>query len=675
MSIVAVVQARCGSTRMPNKVLERVGSYPLVVLLVKRLQRSEYIGKVIIATTTDSKDDKLVEVLDGYGIDYYRGSELDVLERYYQAASIYSPQDVVRVTGDCPLVDWRVVDRIIEEYKSSKADYCSNTILPTFPDGLDASIFSYEALERSHKEASTAYDREYVVTYMRGSEDFVAINYAGSKDLSALRLTVDEPIDLQVIRNIVDEFSDPLDISIADITSLYEEKPHLFRANLHIGRDEGSKYGQGFRLWKRAQQLIPNGNMLFSKRPELYAPMVWPTYYEECSGYAITDLDGNTYIDMLFAVGTNILGYQDKSVDEAVIGIVRKGNMATFNCPEEVALAGELCEMHPWAEMAKFAKTGGEANSIAIRIARAYSRKSNVAICGYHGWHDWYLAGFSESKDGLASHVTTGLQTNGVPKELEGTCYTFDYNDINRLDYLMKEKDIGVVKMEVTRNVPPAPGFLEEVRRLCTKTGAVLIFDECTSGFREELGGMHLRYGVWPDMAVFGKALGNGYPITCVLGSREVMESCKNTFISSTYWSDRIGFAAALATIKKLKEECVYEVVPKIGRRIKECWEKSAFKHGLKIRVFGYDAIPKFAIDHEDWPTIKTLFTIMMLNKGIVASNLVYVSSVHNDDVVMKKYEEAVDQCFEELSSLIGTSMLASSVSTPIACGDFKRLN
>ena len=267
------------------------------------------------------------------------------------------------------------------------------------------------------------------------------------------------------------------------------------------------------------------------------------------------------------------------------------------------------------------------------------------------------------------------MQTDGVPKELEGTCYTFNYNDLDRLEYLITEKDVGVVKMEVARNIPPAPGYLEQVRRLCDRSGSVLIFDECTSGFREEFGGMHLKYGVWPDMAVFGKALGNGYPITCVLGTREVMQACKSTFISSTYWSDRIGFAAALATMNELREERAYEIVPRVGRRIKECWKRNGIRHGLQIKIFGYDAIPKFIIDHKEWPKIKTLFSAMMLKRKIVASNLVYVSIVHNNSIVLRQYEDAIDQCFEELSRLISSGSLDTALDTPVASGDFKRLN
>ena len=650
---------------------------PLIVFLVERLRKSKLINEVIVATTTNPVDDKLVDILATYGINYFRGDEYDVLRRYYEAVQEYAPDAVVRVTGDCPLVDWEVVDKIIEKFILTNADYCSNTIEPTFPDGLDASIFRFNALKESNEAAITKYDREYVVTHMRRQSIYKSENLFSSQDLSQLRITVDEPIDYKVITDLIAKLKhkDPLAIQLADICKLHEQYPEIFEQNMHLTRDAGSKYGSGYRQWRRAQQLIPGGNMLFSKRPDLYAPVIWPTYYEKCSNVYITDLDGQEYIDMLFAVGTNLLGYTNPEVDNAVVESIQKGNISSLNCPEEVLLAEELCKMHPWADMVKFAKTGGEANAIAIRIARTYTNKTNVAICGYHGWHDWYLAGFGESDDGLASHITSNLQADGVPKELEGTCFTFEFNDIKKLEQLIHEHNIGVVKMEVIRNIPPKPGFLEEVRELCNQSGAVLIFDECTTGFREEFGGIHLRYNVWPDLAVFGKALGNGYPITCVLGKNEIMQACKNTFISSTYWSDRIGFSAALETLNQMKVQQSWVITSRIGRQLKRLWEKTAEKYGLPIHIFGYDAIPKFVIQLDSWPIIKTLFTKMMLKKGFLASNLVYVSTVHDDQTILSEYQSALDETFCEIAKLIESSKLELELETPVASGDFKRLN
>jgi len=306
------------------------------------------------------------------------------------------------------------------------------------------------------------------------------------------------------------------------------------------------KKNSGVDLWERAQKVIPGGNMLLSKRSEQFLPGAWPSYFKKASGCHVWDLDGNKYTDVsIMGIGTNILGYGHPEVDEVVRNVVNDGNMSTFNCPEEVYLAEKLVEMHPWADMVKFARSGGEANSIAIRIARAASGKDNVAMCGYHGWHDWYLAANLGNSEGLDGHLLPGLPTSGVPRGLQSTIFPFSYNNIDELELLVRTKNIGIIKMEVSRSEGPQNGFLEKVRALATKNNVVLIFDECTSGFRETFGGLHKKYGVEPDLAVFGKAIGNGYALTAVIGKQEVMEYAQASFISSTFWTERIGPAAA----------------------------------------------------------------------------------------------------------------------------------
>ena len=305
----------------------------------------------------------------------------------------------------------------------------------------------------------------------------------------------------------------------------------------------------GQKLWEKAKSLIPGGNMLLSKRSEMFLPEMWPSYFSKAKGCHVWDLDGQRFTDMsIMGIGTNTLGYGNELVDNSVKEVILKGNMSSLNCPEEVYLAERLIELHPWANMVRFARSGGEANAIAIRIARAAAGKGKVAICGYHGWHDWYLSVNINTNDGLKEHLLPGLEPNGVPKELEGSVIPFEYNNIEQLkDIIHNNEDIGVIKMEVTRNQGPSNNYLKEVRDLANEKNIVLIFDECTSGFRETFGGIHKKFGVEPDMAVFGKALGNGYAITAVIGKKEVMEAAQSTFISSTFWTERIGPSAALA--------------------------------------------------------------------------------------------------------------------------------
>ena len=224
--------------------------------------------------------------------------------------------------------------------------------------------------------------------------------------------------------------------------------------------------GKGQKLYLKAKSIIAGGNMLLSKRPEMFLPDQWPSYFSKTKGSKVWDLEGREYIDTLMMPGTNILGYSHPEVDEAVMKIIKDGNMSTLNAPEEVELAEQLINLHPWAEMVRFARSGGEANSISIRIARAASGKDNVAFCGYHGWHDWYLASNLADSNGLDGHLLPGLSPNGVPRNLKGSVHPFEYNDFDTLESLVTSKNIGVIKMEVFRNKEPENNFLEHSNKL-----------------------------------------------------------------------------------------------------------------------------------------------------------------------------------------------------------------
>lgn len=403
---------------------------------------------------------------------------------------------------------------------------------------------------------------------------------------------------------------------------------------------------KGQALWDRAKSVIPGGNMLLSKRPEMHLPDIWPAYFSRAAGVTVWDLEDRAFTDMsLMSVGTNTLGYGHPSVDASVRGVIDAGNMSTLNAPEEVALAERLVALHPWADMARFARSGGEANAIAIRIARAASGRDGVAICGYHGWHDWYLAANLGDSAGLDGHLLPGLDPAGVPRDLAGSVFPFAYNDLEALKSLVTDQKIGVIKMEVSRSADPAPGFLQAVRDIADAHGIVLIFDECTSGFRQAFGGLHKIYGVDPDMAVFGKALGNGYAITAVIGRRAVMDAAQSTFISSTFWTERIGPVAALATIDAMEDCRSWEVITETGREITRRWQDLAASHSLTIRTRGLPALTGFDIPGARGLIYKTLITQEMLKAGYLAGTSVYVSTEHRPDV-LDRYFEALDPVF-----------------------------
>ena len=429
------------------------------------------------------------------------------------------------------------------------------------------------------------------------------------------------------------------------------------------------------KLYNRAKKLIPGGNMLLSKKPELFLPNGWPAYFSKTKGCEIWDLDYNKFFDLsLMGVGTNILGYSNDKVDKAVYKIIKTGNLSTLNCKEEVILAEKLIKIHPWADMVKFARTGGEANAIAIRIARANTDNQNVAVCGYHGWHDWYLAANLNNKKNLDNHLVKGIGTKGIHHKLKNTVFTFDYGNFEKLENLVKLKNIGIIKMEVSRTTYPDINFLTKIRKLCNKRNIILIYDECTSGFRETLGGLHLKLDkfLYPDLAMFGKALGNGYAINAIIGKKKYMNIASDTFISSTFWTEKVGTVAALSTIKEMKKVKSWSIIKKKGVYIKKNWKKIFKQYKIEAQINGIDSLPSF-IFKKDNLLRKTFITQEMLKKGYLSSNIVYVSTAHEIKILNKYFAD-----FEEIIKVISmtsTNKLRKKIISKLSISGLKRLN
>lgn len=675
MKVVAIVQARMGSTRLPNKVMKPMGGKPMIELLLARLSRAREVDEVMVATSVDPRNEPLAEHVQALGYKCSRGSENDVLDRYVQAARLAGADVVIRITGDCPLVDPDLVDEAVRKFRAAGVDYFSNVATPTYPDGLDIEVFTVDAMARAARETSKAVDLEHVTPYLRESGKFSQAGMRNAEDYSKLRWTVDEPADFEVVSRVFAHFSPEIHFGWQQVMELQRSHPEIFEANKQLIRNEGATMGTGQKLWKRAKQVIPGGNMLLSKRAEMFLPEQWPAYFNKAKGCKVWDLDGNEYIDMsIMGIGTNTLGYGHDEVDAAVQQTVVAGNMSTLNCPEEVYLAEKLIEIHPWADMVRLARSGGEANAIAIRIARAASGKDKVAVCGYHGWHDWYLSANLGDDENLAGHLLPGLEPKGVPQNLRGTVFPFNYNNYDELEKLVNTHDIGVIKMEVVRNKGPEDNFLHKVRKLATDRGIVLIFDECTSGFRQTFGGLHKLYGVEPDMAMFGKAMGNGYAITATIGRREIMEAAQSTFISSTFWTERIGPTAALKTLEVMERVKSWETITQTGLAIRQGWQSLADKHGLPVDHWGLPALTGFSFQSANNLAYKTLITQEMLAKGYLAGNSVYVCTEHTPEIV-GSFFEALDPIFGLIKECEDGRDITALLKGPVCHGGFKRLN
>lgn len=429
-------------------------------------------------------------------------------------------------------------------------------------------------------------------------------------------------------------------------------------------------------LYRQAKTRIPGGTQLLSKRPEMFAPDVWPAYYSRAKGVETWDVDGNRFIDMsLSAIGACVLGFADPDVDAAVIEAIRNGSASSLNCVEDVELADLLCEIHPWADMVRYARSGGEAMTIAVRIARAHTGRDKIAFCGYHGWHDWYLSANLSDGTRLDGHLLPGLEPRGVPRALAGTAIPFRYNQIEELRNIAATHrgEIAAVVMEPIRDHEPLPGFLEEVRAIATELGAVMIFDEITAAFRMNSGGMHLRYGIAPDIAVFSKAMSNGYPMAAVVGRGAVMSSAATSFISSTHWTERIGPTAALATIRKHRRHDVGAHLTSIGSEVQQVWLRAANQTGLRVHVSGIPPLGHVGFDYENGQAVATLYTQLMLDQGFLAGKGFYASYAHTLEHVAA-FETAVTEAFRTLRGHLERQDVEAQLRGAVAHTGFQRL-
>jgi glutamate-1-semialdehyde aminotransferase len=582
---------------------------------------------------------------------------------------------------------------IIEKHLKDINDYTSNTINATYPDGQDIEVFTFQSLEKSWEEAKLVSEREHVTQYIKKNpETFKIYNIEYHTDLSDMRWTLDDPFDYKFFTSLFSSFlvlSE--DLTMEDILKYLKNDPTLTKINSHITRDEGLqkslrddcginkngvRMGKGQKLYKKAKKMIPGGTQLLSKRPEMFLPDFWPAYYSKAKGCEVWDLDGNKYIDMSYmGIGACVLGYADADIDNAVKKAIDEGSASTLNCPEEVELAESILKLHSWAQMARFARTGGEAMTIAIRIARAKTGRDKILFCGYHGWHDWYLSSNLSDNKALDGHLLPGLSPAGVPRGLKGTALPFAYNDTEAFMKLVKKhnKEIAAIVIEPIRNHYPNADFLKAIEAQAKKFGAVLIADEVSAGFRLTIGGAHKILELTPDIAVFSKAIGNGYPIAVIIGNKNVMSAAEKTFISSTNWTERIGTVAALATINKFKQCKVDKHLSRIGKMVQKGWQEAAKKNNLKIEVQGIYPIGHFDFLCNNPLVLKTLFTQLMLEEGFLATNAFYASYAHKSEHI-KKYIYAVDRVFAKLKEMIASGRLEASLKGPVCHAGFRRL-
>jgi glutamate-1-semialdehyde 2,1-aminomutase len=435
--------------------------------------------------------------------------------------------------------------------------------------------------------------------------------------------------------------------------------------------------GSGQQLYRRARSRIPGGVQLLSKRPEQYLPEGWPAYYRRAQGCTIWDLDERPYFDFTTnGIGTCLLGYADPVVNAAVTDCIARGSMSTLNSPAEVELADRLCAIHPWAEKVRYARSGGEAMAIAVRLARAFTHRGVIAFCGYHGWSDWYLAANLGASDALSGHLLPGLDPGGVPRALRGSALPFRYNQISELEQIVAahRSELAAIVLEPMRHDAPRDGFLQKVRALADEAGAVLIFDEITAGWRSNFGGIHLSLGVAPDIAVFAKALSNGFPMAAIIGRDAVMEAAQQTFVSSTYWTEAIGPTAAVATLARMEALDVSRHIGEIGALVRSGWTAAGARQGLPVKVGGIPALCTLGFEAgENSRAVMTLFTQEMLARGFLAAGAFYPTFAHQPELVAK-YLSAVEEVFGILRKHLDGGTVVAALHGPVAQSGFARL-
>ena len=643
-----IIQARSGSSRFPKKIFYKINNYSLLEILILRLKKIKKIPIYLAIPNNENNYNlnRFKKICAKYNVLLFQGSRNNVLSRFFHCSKKFNIKNIIRITSDCPLSDPSIIKKMIKIYKSKNYDYFSNTLIPSFPDGLDVEIFKFDTIEKSFRANYSLKAKEHVTHDIKKNYKFKKGNFINSIDVSDTRLTVDYKNDLKNIKFLIDKYN---------INVNYEKiRKEIFKGGLFVSdkfrnvKEENLNKGQV--LWNKAQKKILNGNMLLSKNPDYILPGHWPTYYEKATGIIIKGLDKKNYKDLyMMSVGTNLLGYSNKSINNKVIKSIKKSNMSSLNCHEEVEVAEQLLKMHSWASKVKFAKTGGEANTIAIRLARCSSKYDNIAFCGYHGWHDWYLSSNLNTKNNLDFHLLPGLETKGIPKFLKNSVFPFKYGEKINFKNFFKKNKIGVVITELSRQKKINIKFLKKLLSAAKKSGVIVIFDECTSGFREYFGGIHLKYKLKPDLVTYGKAIGNGYPITAILGSAKIMKNASTTFISSTFWTERTGFVAALEALKLMKKNKTHNYLIKLGKFIKLEWKKIAKKNKLLIEIDGLDALPRFSLKNFDMKVVKTYLSQEMLKHNILASNIIYLSTSHKRNH-FKKYFKVLDKIFFNIS-------------------------
>jgi glutamate-1-semialdehyde aminotransferase/spore coat polysaccharide biosynthesis protein SpsF (cytidylyltransferase family) len=687
VKIICIVQARMGSTRLPDKVMRPIHGVPMIELLIRRLAKARRLDGIILATSSDPRNQALADHVRGMGYEVYRGSETDVLDRYYQAARPHRPDAVVRITGDCPLIDPELVDLVVACYEAESAEYVTNTMPPTYPDGLDTEVFAFSALEEAAACAARPDEREHVTAFIRESPKFKKRNVANDRDYSQERWTVDEAADFEVVTAVFDHFWPRLDFGWQEVLDLKRTRQDVFESNRHIPRNEGLALSVEQKHRKRAQavsqqgnqamtpdivnfsrsreyssrvhDLIPGGAHTYSKGDDQF-PELAPAAITHGKGAHVWDVDQNEYLDCSMGLTSVSLGHAYGPVLDRVKAELERG--VNFQRPSvlELETAERFLALVPQHDMIKFAKNGSTVTTAAVKLARAKTGRKLVAFPGDHPFYsydDWFIG-------------TTGCN-KGVPQEITDLSVTFRGCDLESLRALFDRHpgQIACVITEPERSIcGPAcacggrPGdFLRQAIALTHAQGALFILDEMITGFKSAWPGSIAKFDLAPDMATWGKGIANGFAFCALTGTKDVMElggirakgQEKVFLISTTHGAETHAMAAALATIDEFEQKDVLAHNHAIGRLLAEECQRVVSAQALEpfVQVIKCVWMVTFAFrnkEHEPCPGFRTLFMQEMIKRGVLFQGVFVPCFSHSPTDVAQfvtAFSESLDVC------------------------------
>ena len=650
-----VIQARMSSSRFPGKMLALLQGVPLVEFVCRRVALAKHVDSIVVATSDRPDDDPLAQAVERAGFGVFRGSLSDVLGRFVGAVRSSGANIVVRVTGDCPLVDAELIDAMIVRFTDGNYDYLSNVSPPTYPDGLDVEIMRMAALESADKCAVSPYHREHVTAYLRENPDRFCIGNVTnpSGDQSVHHWSVDRPEDLALIDELltVAGVENP---HLGDLMQVIECHPELAARSARVrirneaairtfledleARKPRPRIERSDALWERARAVIPAGTQTLSKGPTQFVRGFAPKFLVRGRGSHVWDADGNEYIDYPMGLGPVSLGHGHPEVIAAVNRQIHEGTAFSLMHPLEVELAERLIRMVPCAEQVRFGKNGSDATSACIRAARAKTGRKHVARCGYHGWQDW------------AIDPSYGIRARGVPDDVMRLTIPFPYNDLEALERVLAGTLCAAVILEPVAATLPAANYLEGVRQLATRYGAVLVFDEVITGFRYARGGAQEYFRVTPDLAAMGKGVANGFPLSIVAGKRSFMEPFEEIFFSFTFGGETASLAAAMATLDVMEREDYWAHVWRLGARLQSGFRALARSYGV-AGIADCGGLPPWTVvvfkETEHWSSLqlKSLFQQEMLRHRVLFSGSQFICLAHTDDDVdrtLDAYTEAM---------------------------------